>query len=227
MPLPLVFRRALIKRRQRQLFLKGDGINRDTAPLVEALYLAVLDGLEKALADRPFLLGQRPTQADMGFFGSMFRHFYSDPTAARIMRQQAPRVRAWVERLWNLQPAQFATLPMPTTLPAGLESLLAMLCQDYLPYLNANEQAVDRGAKRVHWQHRGVRFDTPGNPYQRHCWQRLRWRYQSLTEAQRTQVDAWLGDAMASASLMQPTQPAVVESDPVSTNHKPVDSRWN
>jgi len=226
-PLPLPCRRWLIKRRQRRLFLKGDGITRDTSPVVEALYPEVLDALEKALADRPFLLGQRPTQADMGFFGSMFRHFYSDPTPARIMRTQAPLVHAWVERLWNLQPAHSDQLPMPAELPEGLQALLKMLCTDYLPYLDANEQAVDSGAKRVNWQTHGVTFSTPSNPYQRHCWQRLRWRYQSLSAAQRTRVEDWLGDTAASALLKQPTQPGIVATDPISASKKPVDSRWN
>lgn len=226
-PLPLACRRWLIKRRQRRLFLKGDGVTRHTAPLVEALYPQVLQALQGALADRPFLLGERPTQADMGFFGSMFRHFYSDPTAARIMRQQAPRVCEWVERLWNVQPAEFAQRPMPTTLPAGLEALLAMLCQDYLTYLNANEQAVSQGAKRVLWPLHGVPFNTPASPYQRYCWQRLRGRYQALTDEQRSQVDAWLGNTVASKLLKLPTQPEIVASVPGAVGKHAMDSRWN
>lgn len=226
-PLPLVCRRWLIKWRQRQLFLKGDGITRDTAPLVKALYPQVLTALNNALASRPFLLGNRPTQADMGFFGSMFRHFYSDPTPARIMRAQAPLVHDWVERLWQLQPAQFDQLPMPAELPDGLQALLKMLGEDYLPYLVANEQAVNQGAKRVHWQYRAVPFNTPGSPYQRHCWQRLRWRYQTLTETQRTRIDVWLGDAAASALLRQPTQPDILSAQPGGPGSKPLDSRWN
>ena len=225
-PLPLICRRWLIKRRQRQLFLKRDGITRDTAPLVEALYPQVLAAMAAALVERPFLLGARPTQADMGFFGSMFRHFTSDPTAARIMREQGPLVHTWVERLWNLQPARFDQLTMPTELPAGLAPLLAMLCQDYLPYLDANEQALTNCAKRVHWQFRGVTFSTPNNPYQRHCWQRLRWRYQSLPAAQRARVDDWLGDSAAVSLLNKSTQPDIVAASPGSIGKKTVNSHW-
>ena len=226
-PLPLACRRWLIKRRQRQLFLKGDGITRDTAPLVEALYPQVLGAMSSALANRTFLLGNRPTQADMGFFGSMFRHFYSDPTAARIMRTQAPLVHAWVERLWKLQPAQFEQLPMPAELPEGLQALLKMLGEDYLPYLIANEQAVDNGAKRVYWQYREVTFNTPSSPYQRHCWQRLRWHYQLLTEGQRVRTDDWLGDSTARVLLSKTVLPHSVAKTPDNPAGKPLDSRWN
>lgn len=223
LPLPLTARRWLIKYRQRQLFLKGDGITRHTSPVVEALYPQMLDALERALADRPFLLGMRPSQADMGFFGSMFRHFYSDPTGARIMRERAPRVLAWVERLWNLTPAAYSQQPLPGAIAAGLEPLRAVICRDYLPYLQANEQAVERGEKHVHWHSQGVRFSTPCSPYQRYCWQRLRGRFQSLSQLQRTQVSDWLEDQASSALLQLPVPDA---GAPALSRGKVLDQRW-
>ena len=222
-PLPLVIRRGLIKRRQRQLFLKGDGITALTAPVVEALYPQILDALQSALTDRPFLLGQRPSQADMGFFGSMFRHFYSDPTGARIMRERAPRVRAWVERLWHLTPAAYSHLPHSAFIAGGLEPLRAILCGDYLPYLRANEQTVEHGEKHVHWQSQGVRFTTPSSPYQRHCWQRLRARFQGLQPPQQQQVGDWLDDPAVSA-MLQLSAPAACAKAP--SSHKVLDQRW-
>ncbi|MBF7730103.1 glutathione S-transferase family protein [Pseudomonas sp. N040] len=222
-PLPLVLRRGWIKRRQRRLFLKGDGITRHTAPLVEALYPQILAALQSALADRPFLLGLRPSQADMGFFGSMFRHFYSDPTGARIMRERAPQVCAWVERLWHLTPEQFTDQPALTRIPEGLESLRETLCRDYLPYLQANEQAVERGEKHVHWQAQGVGFTTPSSPYQRHCWQRLRARFQALQPPQQQQVCAWLDDPAVSA-MLQRAAPDACSKAPIS--RKVLDQRW-
>lgn len=222
-PLPLVIRRGLIKRRQRQLFLKGDGITKDTAPVVEALYLQVLAALESALAGRPFLLGQRPTQADFGFFGSMFRHFYSDPTGARLMRERAPQVLAWVERLWSPTPAAYDQQPQPTQLAEGLRPLLDMLCLDYLPYLQANQQAVEQGEKRVRWQAQGVDFTTPSNPYQCYCWQRLRERFQALEVTQQQQVSDWLSNP-ATCSLLQ--TPATSGRAPARIRSKVLDSRW-
>ena len=222
-PLPLVIRRGLIKRRQRQLFLKGDGITAQTAPIVEALYPQILDAMEGVLAVQPYLLGQRPSQADMGFFGSMFRHFYCDPTGARIMRERAPQVLAWVERLWNLTPAAFSQQPMPTTLPEGLKPLLNIVCRDYLPYLQANQLAVEHGEKHVHWQSEGVAFSTPSSPYQRHCWQRLRRHFQRLELAQQKKIGIWLDDPTVTALLQLPA-PDAGATAPIS--HKVLDQRW-
>jgi glutathione S-transferase len=222
-PLPLSARRWLIKHRQRALFLKGDGITRYTAPVVEALYLQVLAALECALDKQPFLLGQRPTQADFGFFGSMFRHFYSDPTGARLMRERAPQVLAWVERVWSLTPAAYAHQPQPAGLAARLKPLLDMLCRDYLPYLQANQLAVERGETRLHWQSQGVTFTTPSSPYQRHCWQRLRVRFQALEAAQQLQVSEWLDNPAASRMLQAS---AAAGSAPARNHGKVVDSCW-
>jgi glutathione S-transferase len=196
-PLPLALRRATIRMRQRRLFLKGDGVTRATAPVIEGIYLDVLDAMQAALASRPFLLGQRPTQADMGFFGSMFRHFSSDPTPARIMRARAPAVLEWVARLWNLQPSAWVDAPQPSALPPDLAPLLTMVCGDYLPALASHDHAWQQGARRVSWNCRGVAFSVPVNPYQVHCLQQLRTRYQSLADDARAQVNNALIDCHA------------------------------
>ena len=224
-PLPLAWRRALITRRQRQLFLKGDGITPETAPVVEALYPKILDALQIALADQPFLLGQRPSQADMGFFGSMFRQFYSDPTGARIMRERAPRVLAWVERLWRLQPDAYRNEAPPGACPDGLQDLLHMACRDYLPYLQSNEQAVDRGARQVCWTHAGVTFRTPASPYQRWCWQRLRTRFQQLAEGERARVADWL-DPAALKALQRGVPEGWTDALPERTRGAVLNQRW-
>jgi len=163
-----------------------------TAPVIEALYLDLLAAMQTALTSNPFVLGQRPTQADFGLFGSMFRHFSSDPTPVRILRERAPAVLEWVARVWNLQPLQFADSPQPESLSPGLDPLLAMVCADYLPALAANEVAHQQGGRLASWRCRGVAFSVPVNPYQLHCLQQLRWRYQALPDPEREQVNRWL-----------------------------------
>jgi glutathione S-transferase len=58
----------------RQMRRIRDGVSRATRAHVEGVYLKTLDHLEAAFAERPYLLGARPTLADFGFFASMFRH---------------------------------------------------------------------------------------------------------------------------------------------------------
>lgn len=81
--LPFWMRRQMILRRQRRVYLAQDGVTKETVPQIESLYLDTLDAMETILARRPFLMGERPVEADFGFFGSMFRHFSSDPSSLR------------------------------------------------------------------------------------------------------------------------------------------------
>ena len=191
-PLPVLLRRWLIRSRQRRYFLHGDGVNLATASAIKAVYIDVLDAMQTALSSRPFLMGERPTQADFGFFGSMFRHFASDPTPAAMMRERSPRVLEWVHRLWNLTPDQFVDRSMPATLPSGLDRLLCLTCEDYLPYLDANERAFEAGALQVSWHSRTIEFSTAVNPYRVWCLQQLRRQFQTMDGAGRAQVEAWL-----------------------------------
>ncbi len=191
-PLPVLLRRWLIRSRQRRCFLHSDGVTRASAVAIEAVYVDVLDAMQTALSSQPFLMGERPTQADFGFFGSMFRHFASDPTPAALMQKRAPKVLEWVHRLWNLTPDQFVDRSMPTALASGLDHLLCLACEDYLPYLDANEQAFEAGALNVSWHNRNVEFSTAVNPYRVCCLQHLRSQFQSMDDAGCAEVEAWL-----------------------------------
>jgi len=191
-PLPALLRRWLIRSRQRRRFLQGDGVTRASASAIEAIYVDVLDAMQTALSSRPFLMGERPTQADFGFFGSMFRHFASDPTPAVVMQERSPQVLEWVHRLWNLTPDQFVDQSMPATLAGGLDRLLCLVCEDYLPYLDANEKAFEAGARQVSWQSRNIEFSTAVNPYRVWCLQQLRSQLKSMDGAARAQVEVWL-----------------------------------
>jgi glutathione S-transferase len=103
---PAWLKRRFWKRRQYGTFVAGDGVTPDTRAAIEASYLDTLAALETIFGRRPYVMGERPTEADFGFFGSMFRHFASDPVPARLMRDRAPGVYEWVARMWN---ARFPT----------------------------------------------------------------------------------------------------------------------
>lgn len=195
-PLPLWARRWLVTFRQRWRFVRGDGVNARTQAAVLAIYPDVLRRLQALLSQQPFILGQRPTQADFGFFGSMFRHFASDPTPAALMQVQAPAVAQWVRRVWQIRPEQFAGEPEPMSLSADLVPLLALVCQDYLPYLQANEQAHARGECFVRWRLSGVAMRTPVSAYRAGCLAELTRRRQALPPEAAKQVAGWMDAAL-------------------------------
>jgi len=230
-PLPLLLRRWMIGARQRRLFVRNDGVNRQTEVAVEQVYLDVLDAMQTCLSTRPYLLGERPTQADFGMFGSMFRHFASDPTPARIMQQRSPAVRQWVTRMWDLKPEQFERQTLHSTLPQGVDRMICLVCEDYLPYLDANERALEAQAKRVSWHCKGVVFNTPVNRYRAWCLQQLRKRYLALDSAARSCVDDWLhagspapGGLAVGLLRSSPGPEARVIAAP--TGKHPVNSQW-
>ena len=74
--------------RQDKLFVHGDGIDPRAREHAEGDYLRLLDWLQEMFSDRPFMLGERPTMADIGLMGPFWRHFVHDPTPARLIQEQ-------------------------------------------------------------------------------------------------------------------------------------------
>lgn len=179
-PLPLPLRRRFILHRQKVVYLRKDGVTKQTAPAIEALYLDALRELEAVFARRPFLFGDRPCDADFGLFGPFFRHFFCDPTPGALMRERAPHVAHWVTRLWKTRPADLEGAAAVRTAPDDLGFFFEMAANDYLPYLEANARAVSAGAKDVGYRAQGVEWRIPSAPYRAECFNQLKRRFAAL-----------------------------------------------
>ena len=131
---------------------------------------------------RPYLLGSRPSLADIGLSGPFFRHFALDPVPLEILRQTAPAVLEWVGRLWNSRPEDLRG-EWCSTLPDDLLPLLSDIGAEYLPYLSANAQAVNRGHKRFDVQVNGIEYKKARySQYRVWCLAQLRMRLLQLPE---------------------------------------------
>jgi glutathione S-transferase len=191
-PAPGWAKRWAIRRRQFGGFVRGDGVRSATRAHVEGVYLRTLATLEAVFATRPFLLGDAPTLADFGFFGSMFRHFGIDPTPSAIMRNRAPRVYAWVARTWNARASETRGA-LAGGIPANWGPLLDDVGSAYLPYLCANAEA---------WKARRRRFDVaiqdatyrhlPTSRYRVWCLEELRRHHDALPDGARRDARALL-----------------------------------
>lgn len=180
-PAPLFLKRWSITRRQRNGYTTGDGITADQVPGVEAIYRRTLENLEAILRHRPFLLGDSPSLADIGFSGPFFRHFGLDPMPAQIMRQQAPAVWEWAARLWNYG-RRDDTGAQLQGIPADWGTLLGDIGEHYLPYLCANTDAVMAGRRRFDADIGGVRYrGARRSHYRVWCLQQLRTHYRALS----------------------------------------------
>ena len=195
-PVPGFLKRWRTYRRQRDFFVRRDGVNGQTWDHVEDAYLGLLRMLDPVFARRDFLLGDRVTLADIGLMGPLLRHFSMDPVPSKIMRETAPHVMAWVMRVWTAGDRDWGTLP--ETLPEDVYPLIAQICQTHLPSLNANAAAVAEGAAFYAVSLQGTAYDKlPSSHYRVWCLQELQRHYHALDAAAKAKVDAVLGDGRA------------------------------
>ena len=170
---PGFLKRWQTHRRQFRNFVVGDGVSDSTREHVERGYLHVLALLQAVFDKRPFLLGERPTLADIGLMGPMLRHFGQDPTPAVIMREQAPAVMEWLYRTWNAR-ASRTNGPLVDGLPADLMPLLEEIAQTHLENLCANAKAWAAQEKSFNVSLQGTSYENvPTSRYRVWCLEQL------------------------------------------------------
>jgi glutathione S-transferase len=121
------------------------GSNEKTQPLIESSFRKALDLIETHLATRPYLLGARPAMADFGLWAQLYEAA-TDPTPGAIMRASAPKVMAWVQRMLSPKvEGEFETLAAltPTLMPLLKDEVAGL----FLPWSEANAEAIQRGDK--------------------------------------------------------------------------------
>ncbi|MBK6350243.1 MAG: glutathione S-transferase family protein [Steroidobacteraceae bacterium] len=118
-------------------FLPFLGITATTIPTIETAYGELLDTLDEHFLHYPYLLGGRPSIADFGLMAPMFAHLARDPVPATLMKNRAPNVYRWTERMNLAQIADGEFPDCPATyvsddvIPATLEPVLRLVFQDW------------------------------------------------------------------------------------------------
>lgn len=192
MHLPGFIKRAMLRRRQRSGYTTGDGMTEANVAGVEAMFMRLLAQLQAIFSTRPFLFGDRPSLADIGFSGPFFRHFALDPIPLAIIRKEAPAVLEWVARLWNTR-IEDCDGDWVRGIPDDIGSLLDDVGSTYLPYLNANVDAVNAGQKRFDTEVGGVLYQGARySQYRVWCLAELRSHYQALPEQFQASIAAQL-----------------------------------
>ncbi len=177
--------------RQRREWLYADGVTRRSDGWVRQLYLDELSCLQAVFERRPFVLGHRPTWADFGYFGPMFRHFGNDPEPAEVMRREAPAVYEWLARVWRGDAGE-ASGPFDAS---GLDAVFERIRGDYLPYLMANAEAFAEGRARFDLDGSTARLrGTVTTTYRVHAWNALLAKWSALEPAAKARVQEIAGD---------------------------------
>lgn len=176
------------------------GITPESKPLIESSYSEFLALLSEHLAGYPYLLGGAPTLGDYGLIAPLYAHLGRDPYPAALMRQQAPKVNRWVERM-NM-PQQLAveygtlneSLFSGGVIPDTLKNLMRFVADEYLPEITAHvafanqwlaerpelvagtnglDDAGRRFIGKAEFSWRGITLNTAVMPYRFYLLQRL------------------------------------------------------
>ena len=120
------------------------GVTPDSFDAIESAFEEWLELFSAHLADHPFLLGDHPTLGDYGLIAAMWAHLYRDPAPTMLIKQRAPRVGRWVERMTTSEPylhefpGADGALIDDRVLPETLLSLMRFVAEEYLPEIAAH-----------------------------------------------------------------------------------------
>lgn len=179
------------------------GVSATTREAIEASYRVLLQDFDTHLESQPFLFGTRPSIGDFSLFGPLYAHLYRDPYSGRLMKQHAPRVAQWVERMNQPQPCSGDFLAADD-IPASLEPLLRRMFAEQGPVLANTLASIEAWAAahedpalpRSIGRHAFSLGESSGersiNPFTIWRWQRPYDHYHALTGIERRRADALL-----------------------------------
>jgi glutathione S-transferase len=189
---PAWLKRNRTEKRQFGNFVLRDGVNDQTRANVEQGYKTLLKILNNVFASRRFVFGDRPTLADIGLMGPLFRHFAMDPTPGNIMRETAPGVIAWVYRVWNARASRDHG-QLVSGVPDDLLPLIKEIGETHLEALCANVKAWSRGESHYDVKVQGAPYTgLQTSQYRVWCLEMLQKRFKALDDASRETVSRLL-----------------------------------
>ena len=126
------------------------------------------------------MFGERPALADLGLFAQLYESM-GDPTPGALLRERAPRVRAWIERM--LSPEAGGEFEAWESLAGTLLPLLREeVAGVFLPWSTANARALAAGEERFEVELGGVPFVQDTQKYHARSLGVLRERYASTPD---------------------------------------------
>jgi len=125
----------------------------------------------------------------------------TDPTPWSIMRDAAAGVFPYLQLLEDASGIDPSVISMRGLGAAAIE-LLRFAAEFYLPYLKANERALNGGQSSFSIEVDGMRYSQAPFKYHARCLRTLREKYQAVPVGRRARVDDILGnvDALTSVS---------------------------
>ena len=167
------------------------GCTPDNMPLIQHIGDQILDIMERHVVDHPFLFGTRPSIADFGIYGQLSQ-FIIDLAAIEPSQQRAPYTMRWLQHMDDLSGCEGQWRQPTEAYPAAVEALVALIGEQYLPFLLANEAAIASGADSVELSVSGFDYRQTPFKYQVKCLQQLRQAYSNLSDSARVELQPLL-----------------------------------
>lgn len=126
-------------------YLPALGVNEDTREEVERAYIELLDLLDLHFERAPYVMGAQPNIGDYGMMCALFAHLGRDPVPAGLMKNHAPNLYRWTERM-NAPHADISDMPYyapSEALPETLQPLLTYIAKYFLPELRMNIEVMN------------------------------------------------------------------------------------
>ena len=150
-------------------------------------------GILDAAATGPsrFLFGGTVPLADVALYGQLWQ-LRTDPTPAALMRSDYPYLFRWLEHVDDASGADGDWLDDPVA-SEPVHALLAMAGDTYLPFLEANETAINKGEETFSLDIEGQAFRQGVFKYQVKCLDALRAEWAKLDSKAKDRFTAILG----------------------------------
>ncbi len=180
----------------------------ETHSLLNHCWEIYLEAMENILGQQPYLLGQRFTLADASAYGQLSMNLVDGDATARL-HELAPRTYTW---LCDIRDGKHVGSDGPLVLSDGLQPLLEIIGQTFVPLMQQNaaayeeaattgetlfnETAFDQGRALYEGQLLGSPFKAVVKTFQVRVWQELCESWCSLVASDREHLKGFLGDTV-------------------------------
>jgi glutathione S-transferase len=170
------------------------GCTPQNAPVIEDSTFAMWRALDRLAVEGPFLFGSRPSVADFAVYGQ-YLQLATDPTPQALMRAAAPYLYRWLFDLDDASGVDGQWASGPGKLHPSVHAILNQVGALYMPFLLANDAAIQAGQQTFSVMLMGREFTQGVFKYQQKCLNELRGRYAALPPETKASLEPVLRDA--------------------------------